>query len=168
MAGNQLALPARWRYLIDNMAAIEMERVRDVATLLGGGRVFRAPILDPDQMRRAIRRGLPYEALEQLIQLLRLDTDEQVTVITGMASRTRARRRVSRRLRPDESDRLYRVARVAARAVQVLGSTEKAQRWLKRRNTALGNDIPLHRLDTEVGTRQVEAILGRIEHGVFS
>ena len=85
-----------------------------------------------------------------------------------MAARTLARRKVSQTLRPDESDRLYRVARVAARAADVLGSSEKAERWLKKPNPALGDEVPLRILDTDIGAQQVEAVLGRIEHGVFS
>ena len=33
---------------------------------------------------------------------------------------------------------------------------------------ALGNITPLRCCDTDVGAREVEALLGRIEHGVFS
>jgi putative toxin-antitoxin system antitoxin component (TIGR02293 family) len=50
----------------------------------------------------------------------------------------------------------------------VLGSTDKAARWLHTENRALGGQTPLALLDTDLGTRQVEEVLGRIEHGVFS
>ena len=35
-------------------------------------------------------------------------------------------------------------------------------------NRALNGEIPVHLLDTDVGARQVEDLLGRIEHGVVS
>ncbi|MGH7857479.1 MAG: antitoxin Xre/MbcA/ParS toxin-binding domain-containing protein, partial [Candidatus Binatia bacterium] len=63
---------------------------------------------------------------------------------------------------------LYRLARVGAMAVRVLGSEEKAGRWLHRPNRALGNESPLSLLDTAIGAREVEDLLGRIEHGVVS
>ena len=72
------------------------------------------------------------------------------------------------RLRPDESDRLFRVARIAALAEESLGGRDRAARWLKRPNRALGNAIPLQHLDTDLGSRQVEDVLGRISHGVYS
>lgn len=150
------------------MAGIELERIRDVATLLGGRKVLKVSVSNPDQMRRLVRSGLPYKSFWFVVRLLHLDDEKEVAAITGMAPRTLARRRVSRTLRPDESDRLYRLARVAARAVDVLGSNEKAERWLKKPNPALGHEVPLRILDTDVGARQVEAILGRIEQGVFS
>ena len=45
---------------------------------------------------------------------------------------------------------------------------DKASTWLRRPNRALNNERPLRLLDTDVGARQVEDILGRIAHGVVS
>jgi putative toxin-antitoxin system antitoxin component (TIGR02293 family) len=81
---------------------------------------------------------------------------------------TLARRKKAGRFRPDESDRIYRLARVAAMAAAVLEGKERAARWLREPNRALGGETPLRLLDTDIGGRQVEAILGRIEHGLWS
>jgi putative toxin-antitoxin system antitoxin component (TIGR02293 family) len=67
-----------------------------------------------------------------------------------------------------ESDRLYRVACVIARAEEVLGSSQAAERWLKEPLPALGFETPLSILDTDEGAQMVCDLLGRIEHGVFS
>ena len=83
-----------------------------------------------------------------------------------MPARTMARRRLSRKLDPVESDRLYRIARVAAQAVSVFGTEDQATTWLQRPNRALGGQLPIRLLDTDVGARQVEDVLGRIEHGI--
>ena len=58
--------------------------------------------------------------------------------------------------------------RIMIRAVEVLGSREEASRWLHAPNPALGGQTPLELLDTDLGSRQVEDVLGRIEHGVYS
>jgi len=58
--------------------------------------------------------------------------------------------------------------RIAAQAAEVLGSEEKASRWLHSPNRALGGSRPLDVVDTDLGAREVEAVLGRIEHGVYS
>ena len=68
----------------------------------------------------------------------------------------------------DESDRLYGMASVAARAMEVFGSREEGALWLRSPNHALDREIPLTLLDTEVGSRQVDEILGRIEYGLSS
>jgi putative toxin-antitoxin system antitoxin component (TIGR02293 family) len=49
-----------------------------------------------------------------------------------------------------------------------LGSEEKAIQWLRRPNRALGNQTPLELMDTDIGAKQVEDVLGRIEHGNIS
>ena len=53
-------------------------------------------------------------------------------------------------------------------AKQYLGDDETATQWLKRPNRALGGKIPLDSVDTELGARTVENILGRIAYGGVS
>jgi putative toxin-antitoxin system antitoxin component (TIGR02293 family) len=139
-----------------------------VIDVLGGARVFRGRTVPTAiELRERIKRGLPYRSLESVRGRLRLSLPEAATVL-HMPPRTLARRRQSRKLDANESDRLYRVARVAAQAYAVFGEEDKAAIWLGRPNRALNGDTPIHILDTDVGARQVEDILGRIEHGVVS
>lgn len=78
------------------------------------------------------------------------------------------RRKVTGRLRPEESERVYRLAKVLAYAESVLGTREKARRWLNSPNQALGNATPFSLLETEAGADEVTHVLGRIEYGVYS
>ena len=86
---------------------------------------------------------------------------QEVTKVLGLAARTLARRKHQRLLTPMESDRLYRLARITCIAIEVLGSPEKATHWLERPNRALGGEVPLSILDTDIGVRQVEIVLGQ-------
>src|SRR5215213_3519712 len=52
--------------------------------------------------------------------------------ILHIPTRTMTRRRQARKLDPDESDRLYRIARVAGHAVSVFGAEDRATTWLRR------------------------------------
>ncbi len=61
-----------------------------------------------------------------------------------------------------------RLTRVFAAAKQVLGSEDKARRWMLKPSRALGGETPLHLLDTDIGANAVFDELGRIEHGVFA
>jgi putative toxin-antitoxin system antitoxin component (TIGR02293 family) len=65
-------------------------------------------------------------------------------------------------------DRLVRSARLYAIAVDVLEDPESAAQWLKAPQPALGGAVPLELAQTDVGTRAVETLLGRMEHGVFT
>ena len=57
--------------------------------------------------------------------------------------------------------------RVIARAIEVLGSSEKALRWLETPVRSLGDQPPVSLLGTPEGRARVEDVLGRIEHGVW-
>jgi len=139
-----------------------------VIDVLGGASVFKGRTVPTStELRERIKRGLPYRSLESVRERLRLSVPE-AAVVLHMPLRTLARRRQTRKLDGDESDRLYRIARVAAQAFAVFGAEDKAATWLRRPNRALNGELPIDLLDTDVGARQVEDILGRIEHGVVS
>lgn len=116
-------------------------------------------------MRQALE-GLPFSAFESLRRLVGVSSEELGGVIS-IQPRTLTRRRKEGRLQPTESDRLVRAARIVAHAVRALGSKDRAVRWLKKANRSLGGAVPLRWLDNEIGSRQVDDALGRIEYGVF-
>ncbi len=112
-----------------------------VIDVLGGASVFKSRTVPTStEMRERIKRGLPYRSLESVRERLRLSVPEAATVL-HMPPRTLARRRQSRKLDADESDRLYRIARVAAQAFSVFGEEDKAATWLARPNRALNESM---------------------------
>jgi putative toxin-antitoxin system antitoxin component (TIGR02293 family) len=139
-----------------------------VIDVLGGPKVFKGRTLpNATELRDRVRTGLPYRSLESIRERLNLSLPE-AAIVLHVPLRTLARRRHGRKLDADESDRLYRLARIAGQAVAVLGTEEKAATWLRRANRALNGEVPLGLLDTDLGARQIEDVLGRIEHGVVS
>ncbi|MBI4593893.1 MAG: DUF2384 domain-containing protein [Candidatus Rokubacteria bacterium] len=134
---------------------------------LGGGKIFRERQASYSAVVDRVRAGLPYAALEAVAKRFSIPPEALFRVL-HIPPRTLARRKKERRLRADESDRLLRLGRIAARVEEVLGTAEKAGRWLKKPNRALGGLVPLEQLDTDIGAHQVEEILGRIEHGLYS
>jgi putative toxin-antitoxin system antitoxin component (TIGR02293 family) len=85
-----------------------------------------------------------------------------------MSKATYHRRKASGKLDPSESDRVVRYARLMGRAVEVLESEDSARAWLNSPQVGLGGAVPLDYAETELGAREVEDLLGRIEHGVYS
>jgi len=144
-----------------------MLRTESIVGALGGRKVFRRQISSLSDLRQTVNAGLPYASVEVVMAKFGLARGETATVLR-LPQRTLARRKKDRRLRADESDRLLRLARIGAQAAEVLGNEEKAARWLRRPNRALENRVPLELLDSDIGARQVEDVLGRIEHGVVS
>ncbi len=126
-----------------------------------------AKSVQPSDLRDAIREGFPPAVVEELMQPSGLTLKELADAL-DLSPRSLQRRRRSGRLARFESDRLYRLARIVALAQQSLGSHESATRWLKRSNRALGGVAPIAAIDTELGARQVENVLGRIAYGGIS
>jgi putative toxin-antitoxin system antitoxin component (TIGR02293 family) len=144
-----------------------MQQRLSITELLGGPAVLGRRIAKPGQLVEAVRAGVPYKAFDTVREAAGLSLEEAGALL-GIPSRTLARRKRGGRLTVGESDRVYRLAHFMARALEVFGDRDKVARWLRKPNRALGNLVPLSRLDTEAGTREIEAVLGRIEHGVFS
>lgn len=63
---------------------------------------------------------------------------------------------------------IARIVPLIAHAVGVFGDEHKASHWLSTPLPLLGGRAPSDLLDSEEGLRQVEEILTRIEHNVFS
>jgi putative toxin-antitoxin system antitoxin component (TIGR02293 family) len=66
-----------------------------------------------------------------------------------------------------EGQALEPLVRVIARAVEVLGASDKALRWLNTPVRSLGDQAPVSLLNSPEGITRVEDVLGRIEHGVW-
>lgn len=115
-----------------------------------------------------IERGLPFRALESLADESSLSVGTIASVL-GIPERTLARRKAAGTLAPDESGRLLRVATVFEKAVGLFeGDVAGAVTWLTSPKSALGHETPLDFSRTELGAREVENLIGRLEHGVFS
>ena len=135
--------------------------------MLGGPTVLKKQVRSTEDITSRIREGMPFAALSAMATHAQLDIP-RLGEILMITKRTLARRRKARRLSADESDRLVRLARIFALAVEVLGDEGKAAQWLRRANRALGNTAPLDLLDTDVGTQAVVKVLGRMDYGVIS
>jgi putative toxin-antitoxin system antitoxin component (TIGR02293 family) len=135
--------------------------------LMGGPKRLRKQVRRDTDLEQAVATGLPAEVVRHLADSTGA-TLRELQEITFIDRSTFARRiRQRARLKVDESDRIARVARVAALAMDALGRDEGLL-WLREPNAALGGRIPLGMLGTDAGARQVEQVIGRIEHGVFS
>jgi len=124
--------------------------------------------LDWPHLLRAVEDGLPYDVFEQLRQASGLSADE-ISTWLQLAPRTLTRRKQERRFAREESDRLLRAARVLGRALELFeGDRDAAVEWLTTPQRGLGGEPPIGVARTEVGAREVENLIGRIEHGVYS
>lgn len=137
-----------------------LPRQEDVA-----GAVQETPFLETPLVER-IRTGLPMSEFRALLGLLRIP-EEELGRLLGISPATLNRRKKSRHLATPESERIVRFARLFGIAMEVLGSEAGAREWLKTPNPGTAGESPLSYADTEFGAREVEDLLGRLDHGVF-
>jgi putative toxin-antitoxin system antitoxin component (TIGR02293 family) len=97
-------------------------------------------------------------------------SDAEVGHALGISLKTihRLRKDPGRHLSSQASDRLYRLARIYQLASDVLEDPGNAREWLRSPQVGLDNRVPLDLMTSEAGSREVEALLTRIEYGVIS
>lgn len=121
----------------------------------------------PTELIRQIQKGLRFAELETLQSTIDLPF-EQLAAKLCISRSTLQRRKAAGRLSPDESDRVVRYSRLLEHAAKVFGDVEKARAWLKFPQHGLGGAVPLDYAQTEVGAREVDDLLGRIDYDVYS
>ena len=120
------------------------------------------------KLAKKIEAGFSFDALERLGKATGLPL-EKLRVAVRIKPRTLTRRRQEKKLSPEESDRLVSVSRLFAQTFELFeGDTEAGMRWFTSPNRALGGLSPIEAAATETGSREVENLIGRLEHGVFT
>jgi putative toxin-antitoxin system antitoxin component (TIGR02293 family) len=123
---------------------------------------------NPAELIHELERGFSFKTLQTFESRSGLALSRLAATI-GIPERTLARRKVTRRLTPDESERLLRISAIFEDAVDLFeGDVAAAVNWLNTPRKALGDRTPLAYARTEPGAREVEDLIGRLEHGIFS
>jgi len=132
------------------------------------GRTLGIRTNDPLKVIRTLQVGLPYRAYQQFLDKTGLNS-ESVVRIVGVANRTLARRKEQGKLSHSESERLLRLSIVYENALELFeGDAVATRQWLDSPQKALGGKSPLTLAESELGAREVEDLIGRLEHGVFT
>jgi putative toxin-antitoxin system antitoxin component (TIGR02293 family) len=139
--------------------------VLKVAGNLGGPRILKETVSSISDLERAVGRGLPFAALTYVLRHFSPRQKARVQQIVVPRS-TLQRREEEGRLRPAESERLERIARLATLAEQVWESPEEAQKFLTSPHPMLDSQAPIDLAATDLGTRRVETLLWKLEHSL--
>ncbi len=140
--------------------------VRNLLPRLGESSALHDEHLVAPPLVERIREGLPFTEFRVLLELLAIP-EEELGRLLGISPATLNRRKKARQLGMPESERVVRFARLFGIAMEVLGGEEASREWLKTPNPGTGGESPLSYADTEFGAREVENVLGRLDHGVF-
>ena len=136
--------------------------------VLGSAPATKSGRFTPAKLVEALQVGLPFRELLELQTRLAVPADKLAPML-GISKATFHRRKGgAAKLPPAVSDRVVRYARLLGQALQVFGNQDTAKQWLGAPQFGLGGAVPLDYARSEVGAREVENLLGRIEYGVYS
>ena len=123
---------------------------------------------DRMELAERVREGFSFKAFDALSSSMQLSS-QQMADLVQISTRTLVRRRKAGRLNAEESGRLLRFSRLFTMARELFeGNQVVAQSWLTAENQALKGRTPLEASKTEIGAREVENLIMRLERGVFS
>ncbi len=155
---------AKWQ----NRLALRKRKVTLTAMKARKARDDYSHVHDNTAMAHRVEEGLPVIDLVEFGKHAGFTTDELAQLI-HVPPRTYARRVAAKaRLKVPEGERAVRLMRIYDRAKQLFVTHENTRGWLNGRIRALGGKTPLQFAQTEPGAREVENIIGRIEHGIVS
>jgi putative toxin-antitoxin system antitoxin component (TIGR02293 family) len=130
-------------------------------------KTHKAKSAHPTELIRRIQKGLPFSELQGLRKQLDLPLDDLASKLS-ISRATLHRRKSGGRLSSEESDKVMRFSRLLEHAASVFGNVERGRAWLKFPQYGLGGAVPLDYAKTEIGAREVDNLLGRIDYDVYS
>lgn len=113
------------------------------------------------------RKGLSVKQLNDILKFTGI-SDKEMTQLISISDRQLARYTEETILKRNVSAHLIQIVELYVFGNSVFEDPEKMQQWMKSEIRALNFQRPIDLLDTPFGIEEVTAILGRIEHGVYS
>jgi putative toxin-antitoxin system antitoxin component (TIGR02293 family) len=119
------------------------------------------------QLQEAIARGLPYPTFLRIARYAEM-TNAELVGLLGISVSTLRRRANAGKLNVDESEKIIRLIQMMNAELTLFdGNKEKALSWLKSPSRGLNDIQPIKMISTYMGTNEVLALIGRLEHGVY-
>ncbi len=138
--------------------------------LLGGERLLKRKPSTRAEVHAAIVQGLPYAALFFLTDHIKALSELDVANVVGISTRTLRRQKdePKKAMPTDLASRTWLFAEALAKATDVFGGREEAERWMSQEAMGLDGARPIDLLRTVQGAELVKEFLGRLEHGVYN
>lgn len=119
-------------------------------------------------MMRVVRDGISFDSFEEILTKYPFTLEEWSSFL-HISERTIQRyRKDSKPFDTLQSEKILQITFLYERGVEVFGSQDKFNLWLKTPSLALGRVQPKELLDNVFGITLLEEELGRIEHGILA
>ena len=135
-----------------------------VGRILGGTRTLHRRIRSVGDLRQAVEAGLPVAALDTTVRHVAAGEAEGELRARIVPKTTLQRRR--ERVSPEESQRLERLARMIALAESVWETRPLAREFLLSPQPQLDGERPVDLTRSDLGTREVEMLLMKLEYAL--
>ena len=142
-----------------------MIEAKRIAEVMGGRSVLGKSVSSIEDLEEIVGAGLPKTALRIAVRRVFLVVREANRYLYRIVPEATYKRRTGK-LRVIESERTERLARVIAAAEAVWDDQTDAREWLMRPHPELGNRTPIDCALTELGARQVESLIDRLQYGL--
>ncbi len=136
-----------------------------IAEVLGGAKALKTQVHSVNDLREVVEAGLPIESLGIVVRRVVTNSRAAAELTQRMIPRS-SLKRIKKRLNARQSERLERLARMTALAEEVWEDAELAHEFLTSPQPQLGNARPVDLARSDLGTRQVEQLLSRIEYSL--
>jgi len=138
-----------------------------IISILGGSVAVGQPIRNDIDLIEISRKGLPKFMVQTISNILSISM-EKMSQLIHVSYRTIQRKNDNDLLNVYSTEQLLEIAEVTSRGIEVLGSIDAFTKWLHTKLRVLNYKTPIDFLDTTFGTKLINDILGRLEHGVYS
>jgi putative toxin-antitoxin system antitoxin component (TIGR02293 family) len=138
--------------------------------LLGGRRLLKTLPVSRTEIHETIVQGIPYSALFYLTDHIIVLSESDVAHVVGVSTRTLRRQKDApkKSMPTDLASRTWLFAETLAKAAEVFGGREPAERWMSEEAMGLDGARPIDLLRTVQGATLVNEFLVRLEHGVYN
>jgi putative toxin-antitoxin system antitoxin component (TIGR02293 family) len=137
---------------------------------LGGKKFSPREVSGKVDVHSAIVKGVPYGAVIFLVNQVKELDEGDVAKVLGISTRTlrRLSETPQKQMPPELASKAWLFAETLAKATQVFGGKEEAERWMSRPAMGLNHQRPIDLLQTVQGAELVDDFLTRLEYGVYS
>ncbi|HET7229242.1 MAG TPA: antitoxin Xre/MbcA/ParS toxin-binding domain-containing protein [Longimicrobium sp.] len=139
-------------------------KAHSVAEMMGGEQMLGRTVRSVTDLREAVESGLPVKALDRVARHVARNDRDAAELKYRIVPKTTLHRR--QRLTADESQRLERLARMTALAEEVWENDDLAHEFLTSVQPQLSGERPVDLARSDLGTREVEELLYRLEYSL--
>lgn len=137
---------------------------------LGGKKFWRHRLTNRSDVHSVILSGVPYGSLIFFVNQVKWLEEEDVVRVLGISARTLRRQSETpeKSMPADLASKTWLFAETLAKAAEIFGGKEEAERWMSKPAMGLDDQRPIELLQTVQGAELVNDFLGRLEYGVYT